>query len=231
MLRPRSYPELLGKALMLDADPHIVMVDDDQPWIEGLFMTVVVGVIAGAAQIIGGGLMTISMPSANAVLEAILRGVATGLGPEALVASEETIRAAWNWFGFLTGYGGGWSRLLLLVSVPLLLVIQWALYSFIGHGVARLLGGQGTLNQTLGAAGLIVAPQVLVFFQIIPFVSVSNLLLLTWSMLIAYRAMEIAHVLPWQRAIVTVLAPPVLFVLIVGAIYGLSGAFLIFGGA
>ena len=59
----------------------------------------------------------------------------------------------------------------------------------------------------------------------------SGLLLLVWSMLIAYRAMEIAHVLPWQRAILTVLIPPALFVLSVGAIYGLSATFLIFGSA
>ena len=232
MLRPRAYPELLGKALMLDADPFAVMVDDDDPWVEGLFMTVLIGLMAGAAQIIGGWLLTLSLPASPAVFEALLRSwrtVAAGLDPAVLAESEATLRSAWGWFGFATGYGGGWGRLLLLVTVPLALVLQWALYGFAGHGVARLLGGKGSLSQTLGAVGLVVAPQIFVFLKIIPFVSISNLLLLTWSVLIAYRALEVAHELPWRRAVVTVLAPPLLLVLIVGAVTGLVASALIFG--
>ncbi len=58
MLQPRSYPELMGKALMLEADPFIVMVDDDNPWVEGLFMVVVVGIAVGAAHLVGSLLAT-----------------------------------------------------------------------------------------------------------------------------------------------------------------------------
>jgi hypothetical protein len=231
MLQPATYPELLGKALMLDPDPHLVMVDDDQPWVEGLFMTVIVGVLAGVAQLIGGWLLTASMPPANAVLETLLRALGAGLGPEALVQSEASLRAAWGWFGFVTGYGGGWGRLLLIITTPLLLIIQWALFGAVGHGVARLLGGEGTLNQTLGATGLIVAPQVLLFFKIVPFVAVSGGLLLVWSTLIAYRAVGVAHGLPWDRALLAVLVPPALFALIIGIFYGATAGFLIFGGA
>ena len=78
MLQPRTYPELLGKALTFDADPFIVMVDDDEPWIEGLFMTVLIGILAGGAQIIGGWLLTLSMPPSDAVLEAVLERFVNG---------------------------------------------------------------------------------------------------------------------------------------------------------
>ena len=232
MLQPRTYPELLGKALTFDADPFVVMVDDDEPWIEGLFMTVLVGILAGGAQVIGGWLLTLSMPPSDAVLEAVLRmwRIAAGsLNPALLLESEATIRNGWDWLGLVTGYGAGWGRLMLLITTPLLLLLQWATYGFVGHGIARLLGGSGALNRTLGAAGLVVAPQVLVLVKIIPFVSLSNLLLIVWSTLIAYRALEVAHELPWRRAIIAAVIPPILFLLIIGGLVSIIATTLIFG--
>jgi hypothetical protein len=48
----------------------------------------------------------------------------------------------------------------------------------------------------------------------IPFVSVSGLLLGVWSLLITYRAIEVTHDLPWQRAALTILAAPLLALVI-----------------
>lgn len=53
MLEPQLYPELVAKALVLDEEPFVAMIDDDNPWVEGLALTTVVGVIAGAAQAVG----------------------------------------------------------------------------------------------------------------------------------------------------------------------------------
>jgi hypothetical protein len=148
-----------------------------------------------------------------------------------MLETEDTIRNAWGWMGFVTGYGAGWSRLMLLVTTPLLLLLQWALYGLLGHAIARQLGGNGTINQTLGAAGLIAAPQVLVFAKVIPFVSLSNALIVVWSLLVAYRALEVAHELSWRRAIVAAVVPALLYLLLVGAITSVLANFLIFGSA
>jgi hypothetical protein len=62
-----------------------------------------------------------------------------------------------------------------------------------------------------------VAPQLLTLVQVFPFVAISQLLLTTWSVLILYRAVEVTHDLPWQRAWLVALAPVVLITLIFGA--------------
>ena len=49
MLRPKAYPEMMGKALVFESEPFITMVEDDNPWVEGLFMVIVVGVAVGLA--------------------------------------------------------------------------------------------------------------------------------------------------------------------------------------
>ena len=133
----------------------------------------------------------------------------------------------------LTGYGGGWFRLFTVVTTPLALVLQWLMVGLIVFGMARALGGHGTLNQTLGATALMVAPHVLSLLTVVPFVSVGNLLLTTWSLLIVYRAAEVTHDLPWQRAIWVALAPLgfMLLVAIVASFLISAGIGIFLGGA
>jgi hypothetical protein len=229
MLRIRSYPELIGKALVLEADPFEAMVDDDEPWVEGLVLVVTIGLLVAVAQIIGGLLLTATLPPAEAMLNAILTGwrefnARLFLMADA-AAGEAAIRLLWSWLQVATGYDSGWARLFALIVTPLGLIFQWVVASLLVFALARALGGRGTLNQTLGAVALIVAPQVLLLLQVIPFVAVSGLLLGTWGLLILYRAVEVAHDLSWERAAVVALTPYLLLLLffVVGvAIAGLA---------
>ena len=230
MLQPRTYPELLGKALVLEADPFITMADDDNPWAEGLFLTLVLGVLVAVARLVSGLVLTASLPPPETVAPI-------------LMAALRQVGFAWNevesWFALLwpavsfgSGYGAGWSRLLLLIAVPFAFIVQWFFFGLIGYGAGRLLGGRGSLNQTLGTTALIVAPQALSLLAVIPFVSVSSLLLAVWSILIVYRALAVAHGLPWQRALWATLLPVaalliliLLFSALLGSLAVLSGGF------
>lgn len=211
MLQPKTYPELIGKALVLEAEPFVTLVEDDNPWVEGLFLTASLGFVIGVAHLIGSLLMTASLPSVAAVQAALLQAWRQfspnwGAGVD-LTAVEGRIRQVSSTVMALNGYGGGWFHLFTLVTTPFALVLQWLMVGLIVFGMARALGGRGTLNQTLGATALMVAPHALSLLTVIPFVSVGNLLLTTWSLLIVYRAAEVTHELPWQRAIWVALAP------------------------
>jgi hypothetical protein len=217
MLQPRSYPELIGKALVLESEPFDWLVDDDNPWAEGLFLVIAVGAVAGVARLIGSLLTAGSLPPAPAVEEALVQGWrhffgATLAGSDP-AAGEAWIRWAWGQsaasLGFL-GPAGGWRQLLLVVWSPLGLLVQWLVAGTISFIACRVLGGRGTLNQTLGATALMAAPYILCLLAAIPFVTVSGVLLGTWSLLVFYRGLEVAHQLPWQRAMIAALAPLVL---------------------
>jgi hypothetical protein len=235
MLRPRTYPELLGKALMLEAQPFEIMVDDDEPWLEGLVMIITLGVLVGVARLVGGLLLTASLPPAPAVYQALVNGWQQFNARWSLVADanavEEMLRQAWTLFTIIVGYGGAWSRLLTLLVTPLGFLMQWAVVSLIVYAMARALGGNGTFNQTLGATALIVAPNALLLLTAIPFVTVSALLLNTWGMLILYRAVEVAHDLPWQRASLVAIAPVAITALLLFALVGLAAVRFTIGGA
>ena len=114
----------------------------------------------------------------------------------------------------LTGYAGGWSLLTPLVATPFWLILWWLFFGLVAFGAARAAGGHGTLNRTLGAAALMVAPHILLLLSIVPFVSVSSALLTVWSMLIGYRAVQVTHHLAWNRALIATLVPYIVALLV-----------------
>ncbi|MCB0021502.1 MAG: hypothetical protein KDD91_00550, partial [Caldilinea sp.] len=59
---------------------------------------------------------------------------------------------------------------------------------------------QGSLNATMGASALIVAPLVFHVAAIVPFAGVSGMMVSIWGMLIGYRAIHISHELTWRSA-------------------------------
>lgn len=209
MLQPENYPKLIGQSLVLEPEPFVEMADDDNPWIEGLFLTTVVGFLVGLARVIGGFLFSRSMPDPDALLEILvqtLEQLSPGEGgAESFVAIERSLRTLWPWVTTFLAYDNGGERLLLLVLIPLGLILIWALFGLFSHAAARMLGGSGSLNQSLGVVSLAVSPFTLLFLTAIPFVTVPILLLEVWSALLAYRGIEVAHDLGPGRASAAVL--------------------------
>ncbi|MEZ4634575.1 MAG: hypothetical protein R2856_06300 [Caldilineaceae bacterium] len=64
---------MIGQSLVFEPDPAVAMVDDDNPWVEGLFFIMVIGFVAAIAQADGGILLTASLPNPAAMLEAVLQ--------------------------------------------------------------------------------------------------------------------------------------------------------------
>lgn len=234
MLQPRTYPELIGKALVLEAEPFVTLVDDDEPWVEGLFLTISLGVVVGVARLIGGLWLSASLPPATSVIEAIVTGWQRFNTVMTLTSTPQAVEASlrqWWWLvTLLNGYDSGWLRLLTLISTPLGFVASWLLSACVVYLAARALGGSGSFNQTLGATALIVAPHIFSILHIFPFVTVSALLLTVWGLLILYRAAEVAHNLSWQRALIVALAPIALALLLGLAVLLLASMRLLIGG-
>ncbi len=235
MLQPKTYPEMVGKALVLEGEPFLTMADDDEPWLEGLFLIVVLGLLIGLAKFVGGLLLTVSLPPSDAMIEALAQAWRQIGGPFAQAAGVETVetflRQQWSLVALATGSGGGWARLLVFIIAPALLLAQWLLYGLVGHGIARLMGGKASVSQTLGTTALMVAPQTFLLFDVVPFVTVSAVMIGVWSLLIFYRALQIAHDLPWQKAVWAAVLPPAMLFVLIGGVITLAAIVVSWGGA
>lgn len=231
MIQPQNYPRLIGQALVLEPEPFVEMVDDDNPWVEGLFLCACIGVLTAVAQVLGGLLLTGSLPPAEVVLNTLLQALRQLVAnAETLLEVERTLGEIWPLLSLSSGYGNGWLRLLTLVVTPFGLIAQWLLFGITGHLIARAVGGQGSLGQTLGAMALSNGPRLLYILTIIPFVSIGGILIHVWGILIAYRGMEVAHELPPTRAALAVVGPWLL-VLVSLVVGGGLGALIVMVGA
>lgn len=205
MLQPKSYPEFVAKALMLDNDPFEAMVDDDNPWMEGFVLVMSVSVLAGIAYAIGGFLTALTLPDPNLVYTTLVQGwrqvAATTSLPPADV--ERVIGDMWTIATVATGYAGGWSHLLPILAIPGIAVVWWVFFSVVSFGVARAFGGVGSLNATFGATALTAAPLVLLFVSIAPFAGVGAVPIMVWAGLIGYRAVHVAQEMEWRGAALT----------------------------
>ena len=231
MLQPQNYPRFIGKALLLEPDPFVEMVDDDNPWIEGLFLCACIGFLVAVAQLLGSFLLTASLPPSDALLNTVLQSLRQGTARgEILFEMERTLRSAWPLLLAYSGYDSVSFRLLSLATTPLGLISQWFLFGLSSHLLARAAGGQGSLGQTLGAVALSNAPRLLYLFTAIPFVSVAAVLIHVWGVLIAFRGLEVAHELPPGPAALVAVGTWLLL-LLVGTVSAVAfGALLVIAG-
>ncbi|MCS6826489.1 MAG: YIP1 family protein [Caldilinea sp.] len=207
MLQPRSYPAFIAKALVLENEPFEAMVDDDNPWMEGFVLVATVSLLAGVAAAVGSFLTALTLPAPDGLYITILQGgrqlaIAAALSPAAV---ERIISEVWMLVALVTGYAGGWSHLLPILSIPGFAIIWWLFFGVLAFGVGRAMGSNASINATLGAAALIVAPLIFFIFNIVPFAGPNPAPIAIWSLLIGYRAIQVSQELEWRQAAIATL--------------------------
>lgn len=91
---------------MLESDPFIAMTEDDNPWIEGAFFTICLGMAVGIAQIIGSMLTTVSMPPLEQMFAVLPPAIqqSESIGTISLDATrnqiENLLAINWDVYGF-----------------------------------------------------------------------------------------------------------------------------------
>ena len=72
------------------------------------------------------------------------------------------------------------SALVGIITTPLSLLFVWLIYGVLAHLSARILGGQGSVGQTLACTALAVAPQLLNVITVLPFATAAGVG--TWTL-------------------------------------------------
>lgn len=220
---------LLWDALFLQRDAYARMRDDDNPFVEGLYVLAVLGVALGLVGVVGATLEWASSPNIAAIRDLILTNLQQmpwwqfmQQNPQAEAAWFQIWNGIWDAAQAMSPSPA--SSLLGIVTTPLGLIVVWLIYGLLAYLFARLLGGLGTLNQTLGATALAAAPQLLNLLAVLPFVAVFSLG--TWTLLCNYMALRTVHDLSWQRSVAAALLPSVVFVLLISLIAGVAAGAL-----
>ncbi|HUW08168.1 MAG TPA: Yip1 family protein [Anaerolineae bacterium] len=215
------FVSLVMRGLFLRTDAYEEMREAQNPFVEGLFVILIVGVVIAVASIIGSTLEWATTPNLASIQAAIYDGI-TGMtwfqevgqeiGPKFLDQFQSQWDWGWRWADTLVPTP--LSSLANIVTTPLRLIVGWLIAGALSHLFARWMGGEATLSQTLGVTALAVAPQILHVAGLMPFVAVGAVVS-TWSLICWYVAVKEAHQLSWGRSFwATVLPRLVLWFLI-----------------
>ncbi len=218
---------LVLQALFLNGDAYDQLRDDDNPFVEGLFLVVIIGAGTALLAFVGQALAWASMPDVLAIKRVALEtlqkmpwwGQVAGSAP----AYESFLRiwdSLWRILPPLLGAPDPIRGAANIVIWPVIGVVGWLAYGLLAYAFARLLGGVGTLNQTLGTTALAYTPWLFRGLGLVPFFLVGGALG-TWQLICRYKALRSVHRLAWGRAFWATVLPLIvatLFWLLVGGV-------------
>lgn len=205
---------LLHRGLFLEPDAYDEAADSDNAFVDGLFLVVIIGLTVAIAGAIGQILEWATTPDLSQIEEIVHQGLLTMPWYQTIADIPEAVQQFERMYDFwwriaLTLQPNTISIFARFLLVPLVLIIGWIWFALIAHGMAKVLGGNGTLSQTLAASALALSPALLYVFQIIPTIVVAGVVI--WMLLARYIAVRRVHEnLSWGRVLVAVLAPSVL---------------------
>ena len=228
---------LVLRALFLDSDAYAELRDDHNPFLEGLFLLTIIGALTALLALIGQLLAWASTPSLAAIKDTVFRDLQlmpwwAQMSP--LPGFAEQFRQwydrGWQVLPALFGApnpGGAAANILLW---PLGILLSWLVYGLLAHLFARILGGGGRLNQTLGVSALAFTPLLLRGLDFIPFLVIGSVMN-TWQLICRYKALRVTHRLTWGRAFWATLLPFVVYLLFWLIVGGIAAAIIATGQA
>ncbi len=228
------------EAFFLGETPYAEMRQEPRSALRGLTIIALVGVVVAVVGLIGTTLEWATTPKMSAVQATVLEGIQDmdwyrelRSDPEFRRQFEQWYEQGWQIFPRLFGAPDLGTAALRIITLPLGLVVVWALYGLVAHLVARMLGGEGDLGQTLGCTALAVAPQILNIATFFPYLLVGGVVG-TWTLLCRYVALKACHRMTWERTLAATLLPYVAFSLVMATFGCLAAAVIgmfVAGGA
>ncbi len=201
---------LLWNALFLQPDAYASMRDEESPTKKGVVILIILGLAVALANFIGVTLSWATSPSLTAIKDTIFEIYQRmpwwqfiEAQPEAMTMFQQVWDQVWQIMGYIVPTPV--SSLSGFITKPLGLILVWLIYGLVAYLFARMLGGSGTLSQTLGATSLAAAPQLLLLLTVLPYVVVAGIG--TWVLICRYMALRVTHNLSWARTLWATVLP------------------------
>jgi hypothetical protein len=224
---------LCWNAFFLSETPYAETRESSNPVLRGLGIIILVALIVALVGLVGTTLEWATTPNMSAIQATVLENLQKMPWYQEL-QHDAGFRAefsrwydlGWRIFPYLfdaPNIGVAASQIILL---PLRLTLAWVLYGLVSHLCARLLGGQGSIGQTLGCTALAVAPQLLNVATIFPYLVIGGVVG-TWTLFCRYVALKTCHRLTWGRTLTATLLPYVVYIALI-SLFACMGS-MVFG--
>jgi hypothetical protein len=224
----------LWRGLFLQPSAYAEMRDDNNPFIEGIFLIAAVGMGVAIFGLVGTLLDWASSPGMAAIKDAVYGNLIQmpwyqilqeQAGQPFADQFRQQYEMGWRIFPVIFGAPDPGRAALGILLTPLGLILGWLAYGAVAHVIARLLGGEGTFSETLGVTALAVAPQLLNLALIFPGLTVGAVIG-TWTLICRFTGLRIAHHnLTWPRVLAAAVLPGVILSLLASAVVAIGLVF------
>ncbi len=199
----------------------------------GFMLILMIGLLVGVASLIGDLGEYVSQPRGTVISQTVYDGLREMPWYQQLEEEDPNFPAQFDQiFDQITQtiqlVNGGLDRSMSgIITTPLVMLLGWLIFSLISHPMARAMGGQASLSQTMACTALAAGANLLAIIQIVPFAQVAATTLL--GLIASYVAIREAHQLqPWRAFWATMIGPIILGILLIVAacivIFGVLGA-------
>ncbi len=199
-----ALAEIVPRALLFDGDVYLNVGDSPRAARDGLLLLLALGAALGLASASGAILAWSALPRLADAQRVLGRGLAalplaTRLGP-ARQGLTALARSAPFWLAARWERPAPLLALARLLAVPSELLLGWLGFGAAAHGLARLLGGRGSLARTLGCTALAEAPRAILLLPFLPPLGLWGLGVAAWVLAARFQAVRAAHGLDGWRA-------------------------------
>ncbi|MBI5031765.1 MAG: YIP1 family protein [Chloroflexi bacterium] len=223
-----EYLNLGLGALFLQEETYARMRDDSRRVVKGLIFILLVGVIVALLAVVGKLLEWSTTPDLSNIRNIVLEEMRNttwfremARSPQAMQQFQQGYDLWWQFFGGLFGVNmlGAIAN---VITNPIVLILRWLVYGVVVFVFARMLGGKGTLSQTLGCTAIAFAPEALGAAQFLPFVQLAGIGI--WGLICTYVGVKVSNqMMPWRAFWATLL--PFIVVGVITILFGCIGGF------
>jgi hypothetical protein len=214
---------LVWRALCLDRTAYDELRNDDNPFVEGLYLLIIIGAATAALTLIGNVLAWLSGPDMTAVKAVVLQNLQVyfrsqpwwenaNASPNFWPEFTRYYDLGWQVFPVLLGSPNPATAALNILIWPLQLLARWLVFGTLAFMSARVLRGHGDYSHTLGVLALSFVPELLKGFGVVPFLAVGTVVS-SWQILGRYQALRSVHGFSWKRAFWATVLPHCLYLL------------------
>ncbi|MFO7635045.1 MAG: Yip1 family protein [Caldilinea sp.] len=227
---------LLGRALLLGAEPYAVVRDDATPGRRGFVIILSIVGLVMLAQIVGYWLGWLTAPQLGSLQSLSYATIVdlpwyaqqVQLDPAFAMQFQQGHTVAWEALRILLGYPTITATATSIVVLFIATLLNWFVFAVLAHWFAHWYGGQARFGQTLGVLGLAYAPLLLRVLEVVPGAIVPVGLIFFLLLATKFLAIQSAHGLGSVQTLFVVLAPYVvvalvaMLVMLYGGAYGLQ---------
>lgn len=200
-----TYLRLGVGGLFLNEETYAQQRENSHAVQHGAILVVVIGILVGMATLVGGAVESLVTPDSELFRQTLYDGLVAMPWYEDVSESvpdfDEDFATQFDQIYDLVAMLSTRSLMgdmAAIVLLPLSMLISWLLFGVILYGMARLLGGSGSLSQTLGCTALASGAHLLNLVLLVPFAQTSGVFLA--GALAHYIAIREAHLLSPRRA-------------------------------